>query len=183
MPKKRAPRTLRIVERGPFPYDWLRAAEHRDPRVIQQSNPTSCTAACLQMLLASNANQLTQEELAQRYLHGSPAFIDSVLPTLLQLDPASNWTFTLFAQNDSFRRLDRLTPWLAFLTLSNPSGIVTDLHAVIVQAATADDLLIFDPHRATAYSMQRDHFNARFTGIAIFRSAPRHRARRQSSPK
>jgi ABC-type bacteriocin/lantibiotic exporter with double-glycine peptidase domain len=168
-PRQRTP--LQVVKTGPFPYDWERIDEQPDLRIIRQENEARCTAACILTLLGKKA-AMTQEDLAGAgYLHGEPASIDQIAPTLRQLDPAGQWVIRSHAESEDFSYLAKRTPWIAILLLSGSGGVRSEGHAVLVERMDRQGaLVIADPLEATHYRMRHEAFNERWGGIAIFRA-------------
>ncbi|PXZ08692.1 hypothetical protein DKK70_00845 [Gilliamella apicola] len=137
--------------------NWKVIDEITDPNVIKQVTPTSCGAACGQMLLKDRNIFVNQTKL--RTSLKSPEQLARDLSK-----QGGNWDGGFVGQQ-AFDALNKTGSWSAMMwDKGNKVG-----HWVVVKGTDkAGNVLIHAPWKGTSYKMTQKEFKGTWNGVAVF---------------
>ena len=137
--------------------NWKVIDEITDPNVIKQVTPTSCGAACGQMLLKDRNIFVNQTKLGTSLK--SPEQLARDLSK-----QGGNWDGG-FVGEQAFDALNKTGSWSAMMwDKGNKVG-----HWVVVKGTDkAGNVLIHDTWKGTSYKMTQKEFKGTWNGVAVF---------------
>ena len=143
--------------------NWETIDEVPDSRVVRQSDPLSCGAACGEMLLRDRGVAVSQGIIAARA--GTPSGADEPAQALNEHDLGGTW-FGSGVTEESFDGLNATGSWAAMFFESGARFG----HWVVVEGVNNEGLVIvLDSADGTRYLMELDEFLSHWTLFSVFR--------------
>lgn len=138
--------------------NWNVLDEVVDPNVIKQATPSSCGAACGEMLLKDRGVLVSQVKLGTELKS-----VERLVKDLNKHD--SNWSGG-FIESKNFDTLNNTGSWSAMMwDQGNKIG-----HWVVVKGVdNKGNVLIHDPWKGTSYKMTKMEFTGAWNEIAVFK--------------
>uniref|UniRef100_UPI002B413AEA cysteine peptidase family C39 domain-containing protein n=1 Tax=Photorhabdus africana TaxID=3097554 RepID=UPI002B413AEA len=137
--------------------DWKVINEVTDPNVVKQVTPTSCGAACGEMLLKDRNIFVDQVKLGTELKHA-----DQLARDLTK--QGGNWKGGFVGENN-FDALNKTGSWSAMMW---DQGSKVGHWVVVKGTDKAGNVLIHDPWKGTSYKMTQQEFKATWNEIAVF---------------
>ncbi|WP_436859261.1 cysteine peptidase family C39 domain-containing protein [Citrobacter tructae] len=147
-----------VEPRGDAGGNWNVLDEVVDPNVVKQATPTSCGAACAEMMLKDRGIFSSQVELGTE--------LTSMNSLANKLNKADSGWVANNVSSSSFDALNSTGSWSAMMWDSgNKVG-----HWVVVKGADdAGNVIINDPFKGTRYTMTVNEFKDTWNGHSVYK--------------